>query len=35
MPDATNSQKGVTTGQFNFPADELAFIDDHYIVLGT
>jgi outer membrane receptor protein involved in Fe transport len=28
-----NLQKGVTTGQFNFPADELAFIDGHYIVL--
>jgi outer membrane receptor protein involved in Fe transport len=28
-----NLQKGVATGQFNFPADELAFIDGHYIVL--
>ncbi|HML11626.1 MAG TPA: TonB-dependent receptor [Stellaceae bacterium] len=28
-----NLQKGVVTGQFNFPADELAFIDGHYIVL--
>jgi TonB dependent receptor/TonB-dependent Receptor Plug Domain len=28
-----NLQKGVVTGQFNFPQDELAFIDDHYIVL--
>jgi hypothetical protein len=29
----TNMQKGVNTGQFNFPADELAFIDSHSIVL--
>jgi hypothetical protein len=29
----TNMQKGVSTGQFNFPADELAYIDSHYIVL--
>jgi outer membrane receptor protein involved in Fe transport len=28
-----NLQKGVVTGQFNFPADELAFIDEHHIVL--
>ena len=28
-----NLQKGVVTGQFNFPADELAYIDHHYIVL--
>ena len=28
-----NLQKGVITGQFNFPADELAYIDHHYIVL--
>jgi outer membrane receptor protein involved in Fe transport len=28
-----NLQKGVVTGQFNFPADELAFINGHYIVL--
>jgi outer membrane receptor protein involved in Fe transport len=28
-----NLQKGVETGQFNFPADELAYIDSHYIVL--
>src|SRR5450631_141926 len=29
----TNMQKGVSTGQFNFPADELSYIDNHYIVL--
>lgn len=29
----TNMQKGVTTGQFNFPQPELNFIDDHSIVL--
>ncbi|MGA2187437.1 MAG: TonB-dependent receptor [Steroidobacteraceae bacterium] len=29
----TNLQKGVTTGQFNFPGNELAYIDTHYIVL--
>jgi len=28
-----NWQKGVVTGQFNFPADELAYIDSHAIVL--
>jgi hypothetical protein len=28
-----NEQKGVATGQFNFDADELAFIDAHHIVL--
>ena len=28
-----NMQRGVVTGQFNFPADELAFIDSHSIVL--
>jgi outer membrane cobalamin receptor len=28
-----NLQKGVVTGQFNFPADELAFIDEHHIVI--
>jgi len=28
-----NWQKGVVTGQFNFPADELAYIDGHAIVL--
>ncbi len=28
-----NLQQGVATGQFNFPADELAFINGHYIVL--
>jgi hypothetical protein len=28
-----NLQRGVVTGQFNFPADELAFIDEHHIVL--
>jgi hypothetical protein len=28
-----NLQRGVVTGQFNFPADELAFIDGHHIVL--
>ncbi len=28
-----NLQKGVATGQFNFPTDELSFIDGHYIVL--
>ena len=28
-----NIQHGVSTGQFNFPADELAFINSHYIVL--
>ncbi len=28
-----NTQTGVATGQFNFPADELAFIDSHAIVL--
>jgi outer membrane cobalamin receptor len=28
-----NWQKGVVTGQFNFPADELAYIDNHAIVL--
>jgi outer membrane cobalamin receptor len=28
-----NWQKGVVTGQFNFPADELAYIDEHAIVL--
>jgi hypothetical protein len=30
-----NLQRRVATGQFNFPADELAFIDDHYIVLDN
>jgi outer membrane receptor protein involved in Fe transport len=29
----TNMQKGVATGQFNFPAQELNYIDDHFIVL--
>ena len=29
----TNWQRGVVTGQFNFPADELAYIDSHDIVL--
>jgi outer membrane cobalamin receptor len=28
-----NWQRGVLTGQFNFPADELAYIDSHAIVL--
>jgi hypothetical protein len=28
-----NLQEGVVTGQFNFPADELAYIDTHHIVL--
>jgi hypothetical protein len=28
-----NIQHGVVTGQFNFPADELAFINSHYLVL--
>jgi TonB dependent receptor/TonB-dependent Receptor Plug Domain len=28
-----NWQRGVVTGQFNFPADELAYIDSHAIVL--
>ena len=28
-----NWERGVVTGQFNFPADELAYIDDHAIVL--
>ena len=28
-----NWQKSVSTGQFNFPADELAFINSQYIVL--
>ncbi len=28
-----NSQIGVVTGQFNFPSDELAYIDSHHIVL--
>jgi TonB dependent receptor/TonB-dependent Receptor Plug Domain len=28
-----NWQRGVVTGQFNFPADELAYIDAHAIVL--
>jgi outer membrane receptor protein involved in Fe transport len=28
-----NWQQGVATGQFNFPADELAYIDSHAIVL--
>jgi outer membrane receptor protein involved in Fe transport len=28
-----NLQRGVVTGQFNFPPDELAFIDSHHIVL--
>jgi hypothetical protein len=28
-----NEQKGVATGQFNFDADELAFIDNHFIIL--
>jgi hypothetical protein len=28
-----NLQEGVATGQFNFPADELAYIDSHHIVL--
>ncbi len=28
-----NLQKGVLTGQFNFPPDELAYINRHYIVL--
>ena len=28
-----NWQKGVATGQFNFPADELAFINSQYIML--
>jgi hypothetical protein len=28
-----NLQKGVLTGQFNFPPDELAYIDSHSIVL--
>ena len=28
-----NWQQGVTTGQFNFPADELAYIDAHSILL--
>jgi hypothetical protein len=28
-----NAQKGVATGQFNFDADELAFIDNHFIIL--
>jgi outer membrane receptor protein involved in Fe transport len=28
-----NLQRGVVTGQFNFPPDELAFIDGHHIVL--
>jgi outer membrane receptor protein involved in Fe transport len=28
-----NLQRGVDTGQFNFPPDELAFIDSHHIVL--
>jgi outer membrane receptor protein involved in Fe transport len=28
-----NLQKGVLTGQFNFPPDELAYIDGHHIVL--
>jgi hypothetical protein len=28
-----NWQRGVVTGQFNFPADELAYIDSHSIVL--
>jgi outer membrane cobalamin receptor len=28
-----NRQQGVDTGQFNFAADELAYIDSHYIVL--
>jgi hypothetical protein len=28
-----NWQQGVVTGQFNFPADELAYIDSHAIVL--
>jgi outer membrane cobalamin receptor len=28
-----NLQQGVVTGQFNFPADELAYIDAHHIVL--
>ncbi|GAC1691832.1 MAG: hypothetical protein PVS2B1_14820 [Candidatus Dormibacteraceae bacterium] len=28
-----NVQQGVVTGQFNFPADELAYIDSHSIVL--
>ncbi|MGB6604197.1 MAG: TonB-dependent receptor [Steroidobacteraceae bacterium] len=28
-----NWQRGVVTGQFNFPADELAYIDAHSIVL--
>ena len=29
----TNLQRGVVTGQFNFPQDELNFIDGHAIVL--
>jgi outer membrane receptor protein involved in Fe transport len=28
-----NWQQGVATGQFNFPADELAYIDSHPILL--
>jgi hypothetical protein len=28
-----NWERGVVTGQFNFPADELAYIDEHSIVL--
>jgi outer membrane receptor for ferrienterochelin and colicin len=28
-----NQQKGVLTGQFNFDPDELAYINNHYIVL--
>lgn len=28
-----NLQQGVTSGQFNFPANELAFINNNYIVL--
>ncbi len=28
-----NAQIGVVTGQFNFPSDELAYIDSHHIVL--
>jgi TonB dependent receptor/TonB-dependent Receptor Plug Domain len=28
-----NAQQGVATGQFNFPPDELAYIDSHSIVL--
>jgi hypothetical protein len=28
-----NLQQGVVTGQFNFPADELAYIDTHHIIL--